>query len=72
MIFDFRCGTCDHVEEKWVKSDVYTQQCSECGSVSNRLVSGGHAVLDPISGDFPGATMKWARHHEQMAKKSSS
>lgn len=70
MLFDFRCKECEKLEEHWVSSDVRTVRC-KCGGEQERVLSGTMPYLDPISGDFPGATMKWARHHEQMAKKSS-
>lgn len=66
MLFDFRCKSCNKVEEHWVSSDIHTVEC-QCGEVATRCV-GGTVILDPISGDFPGATMKWARHHEKAAK----
>ena len=69
MLFDFRCRKCGEKEEHWVSSSVYTVRC-KCGAEADRC-AGGTAVLDPISGDFPGATLKWARHHEQAAKQSS-
>jgi len=70
MIFDFRCKN-QHVTEHWVTSDTRHVRCDECGEQADRMITGGCVVLDALSGDFPGATLKWARHHEQMAKKSS-
>lgn len=70
MIIDFRCQTCNKIEEHWVHSSTRQVRC-KCGEVATRVISGTMPVLDPISGDFPGATMKWARHHEQAAKQSS-
>jgi len=42
-----------------------------CGADAKRLVSGGNFELDPISGDFPSATKKWADKHEQASKTKS-
>ena len=67
MILDFRCRECDELEEHWVASDTKTVRC-KCGGEAVRVISGGNVTLDPISGDFPGATLKWARHHENAAK----
>lgn len=67
MIFDFRCDKCGTKEEHWVTSDTRTVRC-KCGAEAARCL-GGKTYLDPISGDFPGATLKWARHHEQAAQK---
>lgn len=70
MIFDFRCRECKALEEHWVNSETRTMEC-ECGGVADRVISGVTSILDPISGDFPGATLSWAKHHEQAAKQSS-
>lgn len=67
MIFDFRCSKCNELEERWVSSDTRQVRC-KCGGTANRTVSGANTHLDPLSGDFPGATLKWAKHHEKMAK----
>jgi hypothetical protein len=70
MIFDFKCSK-GHKEEYWVKSSVRTVRCKVCDEEATRCISGAMVSLDPISGDFPGATMKWAKHHERAAKQSS-
>lgn len=71
MLFDFKCRKCGETEEHWVSSSVRTVRC-KCGQEATRVINGGKAILDPISGDFPGATMKWARHHEKAAQQQSS
>lgn len=71
MLFDFRCEKCNTKEEHWVTSNIRRVWCKQCGGKANRVISGTMSVLDPMSGDFPGATLKWARHHEQAANKSS-
>lgn len=70
MIFDFKCRECGTTKEHWVTSSTRTVRCN-CGGDANRVISGVTSILDPISGDFPGATAKWAKHHEMMAKRSS-
>lgn len=62
--YDFKCEN-EHVEEKWVDHSVTTSQCSICGSQSKRLISAPLAKLDPLSGDFTGATIKWAKQRAQ-------
>jgi len=69
MLFDFKCSN-EHVEEHWVSSDIRKVRCS-CGKEATRMVSGVRTILDPLSGDFPGATLSWARHHEKAARQSS-
>lgn len=69
MLFDFKCKKCEKKEEHWVGSDVREVRCS-CGGTATRMTGGAMAILDPLSGDYPGATMKWARHHEKAARNS--
>lgn len=68
ILHEFRCQSCDTIEEHLVTRDTRQARCNSCGEVSARIISGGKPVLDAISGDFPGSTLKWARHHERMAK----
>lgn len=65
-LFDFRC-TNNHTFEAFVEADVFTSRC-KCGTEAKRLISPVKCSLDPISGHFPGATDRWAKHHEDMAK----
>jgi len=65
LLYDFRCTGCALVSERLVERDVKEVTCRECGSPATRLIPAPRAKLDPISGDFPGATLKWERMHEQ-------
>ena len=67
MLFDFKCGR-DHVTEKLVKSDVKEITCPVCKNKALRQISAVRSKLDHISGDFPGATMKWAKQRQQQIK----
>jgi hypothetical protein len=67
MLFDFKCDS-DHVTEKLVKSDTTDIECPVCGNKALRQISAVRTKLDPISGDFPGATMRWAKQREQQIK----
>jgi len=67
MLFDFKCPE-NHIAEHYVSSDVTEFLCSECGLTATRIISPVRAKLDPISGDFPGATIKWAKNREQQIK----
>jgi hypothetical protein len=67
MLFDFKCDK-DHVTEKLVSSDVTEVTCPECDGVALRQISAVRSKLDHISGDFPGATMRWARQREEKIK----
>ena len=66
-IYDFRCSN-GHVSEKLVRSSVKQIDCPICRQSAIRLVSAPRAALDVISGDFPGATLKWARQRQQKIK----
>tara|TARA_B110000858_G_C17596632_1_gene378115 strand:+ start:611 stop:742 length:132 start_codon:yes stop_codon:yes gene_type:complete len=37
--------------------------------MASRIISPVRSLLDPISGDFAGATMKWARDREKKIQK---
>ena len=69
-VFDFRCEE-GNVNEAFIRTgeENQTRPCPECGSDSSRIISAPTVVLDPISGAFPGATMKWARDRQQKIKK---
>jgi len=67
MLFDFKCDS-NHVTEKLVKSDTTDIECLVCGNKALRQISAVRSKLDHISGDFPGATMRWAKQREQKIK----
>ena len=68
MLFDFRCSE-GHTAEHFTTKDTSEVSCLICGKPANRIISPVRSVLDPISGDFLGATRKWAKHREQQIKK---
>lgn len=65
--FDFRCDN-NHTDEYWVDHTVTTTQCNHCDSRAERLISTPSLGLDPLSGDFYGATRKWHKNREQKLK----
>jgi len=69
-IREFRCAS-DHIEEKYVDDNVTVGFCSTCSLPNKRIISAVRCKLDPTSGDFPGATLKWIKQKEQAAKTSS-
>lgn len=66
-VYDFKCPK-GHITEQFVSDFTEEADCLECGESAWRIISGGNFKLDAISGDFPGATLKWAREHEKAAK----
>jgi hypothetical protein len=59
-LFDFECKN-SHITESFVDIDTKEVQCSECGETATRIISPIRVSLDPISGDFPVATARWAK-----------
>tara|TARA_R100001530_G_scaffold122582_1_gene90248 strand:- start:657 stop:890 length:234 start_codon:yes stop_codon:yes gene_type:complete len=66
-IYDFRCPE-GHVFEKYIDDDIKNVPCEICKQESTRVVSCRGILLDPISGDFPSTTMKWARDRQVKIK----
>ena len=64
--YDFKCITCNHIEEQWVDSIDLFATCPECGDTSQRIIS---SVSSQFKGfGWPDADDKWARDHERAAK----
>lgn len=69
-IFEFQCSD-GHVTESFIDDSIREAPCKTCGNVATRLVSAVKSSLDTVSGDFPGATMKWARDREQKIRQEN-
>jgi hypothetical protein len=67
LLFDFECSG-GHIEERLVSSDTREISCPHCQKIAKRIQSPVRSALDPISGDFMGATAKWVRQREQKLK----
>lgn len=67
LLFDFECEN-GHVNERMADSDCTHMPCLDCKSMAKKLISPVRSKLDPISGDFMGATRKWERNREQKLK----
>ena len=39
ILFDYKCGHCDHIEEKFVHNKDASPPCSKCGGEMVRLLS---------------------------------
>jgi len=70
ILFDFRCGECGTVHEALVDREQKHTKCTNCGSISTRMVSPVRSQLEGITGHFPDAADKWARQHEKAGKES--
>ncbi len=67
LLFDFECAG-GHIEEHFVSSDTRVVECPHCRRPANRIQSPVRSALDPISGDFNGATDKWMKNRAQKLK----
>lgn len=65
---DYRCPK-GHITEHFVEPDAKVR-CN-CGLQAHRIISPVKCQLDPTSGDFPGATMKWIKEHERLGGSTS-
>lgn len=64
IMLDFLCED-GHLNEYFIENDTRETPCKECGKPAIRQVAAPRTFLDPISGDFPGATMSWEAKREQ-------
>lgn len=62
-VFDYQCKN-THIFECFVKDDS-AQYCPQCNEIGSRMISAPRISLDPTSGHFPGATMKWLNARDQ-------
>lgn len=68
ILYDFKCPDCKIMQEHFVYSTTHEIACS-CGGTQVRQISAPRIALDGTDPGFPGAYDKWARKHEQAAKK---
>jgi hypothetical protein len=64
IILEFKCED-GHVNERFVEDDCTHIPCLDCDKMARRIVSAVRSKLDPISGDFMGATRQWEKNREQ-------
>lgn len=68
-LYDYYCERCDTVFETIrPMAERQTSECPECGDTCKMKLTAPTVALDPISGDFPGATMAWEKKREQKMK----
>lgn len=74
-IYDFICNKCEQKFEKLVKMADREKEvdCPNCnGGKAHMTVSPVRIALDGCDPAFPDAYDKWARVHEQAAKKANA
>lgn len=65
-VFDFLCPN-GHRTELFSSTPVETTECM-CGEQALRQLSAPRVFLEGITGDFPGAAMKWDKKHAEQLK----
>ena len=63
-IYDFKCEK-NHQMESFVDEAIKEISCGVCGEIATRIISPTTIYLDPISGQYPSATAKWARQRAE-------
>ena len=66
IFYDFRCLTCLHAFEDFVKPDV-NPPCPKCEGVTKRLISAPTIALSGTDPAFPGAYEKWEKKRRAKA-----
>ena len=64
IMIEFKCED-GHVNERFVDSSTTHILCLDCDKIARRIVSPVRSKLDPISGDFMGATRQWHKNRQQ-------
>lgn len=70
-IFEFICPD-QHVTERFIDEEVRETDCSTCEKIATKMISAVQCSLDPLSGHWPGATMKWAKNRQDQIKRERS
>ena len=68
ILNDFRCHSCGAVAEHFVDNRETTVVCHDCRGTASKVQAAIRCNLDPVSGDFPGATDSWVRKRERQMK----
>lgn len=63
---DFECLSCGFKWESLVADD--HDYCPQCGEHCKKIITGCNFKLEPVSGDFPTATERWAKMHEKEGR----
>ena len=72
-LFDARCQVWGVVDDVFgFNGDPFRCAQEGCDGVAVRIISPVRCKLEGVSGDFPGAAMKWARDHERRAKQGGN
>ena len=70
IMVEFKCED-GHINERLVDSECTHIPCLDCDKIANRIVSAVRSKLDPISGDFMGATRQVGGTEHKSYNKSA-
>lgn len=70
-MYEFRCNE-GHITERLCRFEDITTTCSTCSQAAERIISTPQISLEGVSGDFPGAKIKWEQKHTQHLKRNAS
>ena len=62
--YDYK-GDLGHTNEHMVKGSPDFMKCKSCDALATRQLCSPRSDLEPFSGDFAGASIKWAKQHER-------
>ena len=68
VLNDFKCVDCGLTKEYFVDNERNAVECQDCQGLATKVQRPIRSSLDPISGDFPGATMSWEKQREDKMK----
>jgi hypothetical protein len=64
-VADYRCSK-GHIFEQFTSATVAPLWATcDCGQPAEKVLSAPRFMLEGVSGDFPGAAMKWDTRHEK-------
>lgn len=70
ILYDFKCRDCGESFEGFAKISEREKDCPNCGGVAARQVSTPRIGLDGTDPAFPTAWDRWAKQHEDAAKRA--
>ena len=65
--FDYACSN-GHFTEHFTSTMEEEIKCPECGLLATRQICSPQFKLEGLTGDFPGAAMKWDKKHAEQLK----
>lgn len=69
-MYDFRCSECSQTFETFARIEETSGFCPDCGALARRLISTPRIALDGTDPAFTTEWDRWAKKHEQAAKRA--